>query len=102
MRWIKAQCLPMCSAGFGLVISGSGRVRASKWRPFTTLRWFWKFSGNGLSTQKHSSRSASVSPSRRKIYVVESVDILELKRWVGHRGTKEKVGGNVNVYPSWW
>ena len=26
-------------AGFGLVISGSGQVRASKWGPFTTLVW---------------------------------------------------------------
>jgi len=27
----------ICRAGFGLVISGSGRVRDSKWGPFTTL-----------------------------------------------------------------
>jgi len=31
-------------AGFGLVISGSGRVQASKWGPFTTL---CRYVGNG-------------------------------------------------------
>jgi len=32
----KNKCRPR--AGFGLVISASGRVQASKWGPFTTLR----------------------------------------------------------------
>jgi len=31
-----------------------------------------------------------------------SVAILELKKWGGNWGAKEKVGGATNVYLAWW
>jgi len=63
---LKNEC--QAQAGFGLVISGSDRVRVSKWDPFTTLVYF--------SLQEKQMKKIVLATERRNVQIHRCTAVL--------------------------